>query len=135
VKFLIEILGFFSAKLCFTALYYFCINLIIIITSDVLTAKCFDFCKSSSGYLKRKVFFFGLTVYYFYCFIIVLVTLLSFVLGEILGTAWSYLPGYCTYVPEWHCWVMLCGCVIISAYFQVRLRNVPSLHHLNDPKQ
>lgn len=55
--------------------------------------------------------------------------------GEILGTALSYLPGYCTYVLVWRSWVMCCRCVIISAYFQLRLRNTPSSQHLNDPKQ
>lgn len=57
MKFLIDILSLFSAKLCFVVLYYFCINLIIIVTSDVLTATCFGSCRSSSGYCKCNDFF------------------------------------------------------------------------------
>ena len=59
-----------------TMFYYYCINLIIIITSDVLTT-CFDLCRSSSGYSKRKDFFGGFCVlfllfHYPTCYVVVL---------------------------------------------------------------
>ena len=103
MKFLVEILGFFSVKLCFTVLYYFCINLIIIIASDVLTAKCFDFCRSSSGYSKRKVIFFLFLCTIYIVLLSYLLCCFPLFLVRFLVLPLSYLPGYCTYVYEWCC--------------------------------
>lgn len=81
------------------------------------------------------------SVFFWFLFSIFIVVLLSSLIcfgvcsWEILCTALSYLPGYCSYVPVWRWWLMWCGCVRTAAYFQVRLRDIPSLHHLRDPKQ
>jgi hypothetical protein len=84
----------------FCSVTLLCLNLIIMITSDVITATCFDLCRSSSGYYKR---IFLVSFFYFYCGFIIL-----------LDMFWRLFLGDSLYCFELSAGLLLlCSCVTL----------------------